>query len=144
MPYGLRGYGLGDALPAGQKDCGCGGSVPIGGTCPGPLDPNTGLTVGCQSWAQLSAPQAACPAGYGVPTFQDGLSQAMAGLPFSILTGLEYLPNINQPNVGNVLGPDGKTPCQTNRNSMGFVLGMAAPALALIGALGFWMFGGKR
>jgi len=53
MSYRLR--GLGSSLPAGKKDCGCGGTVPIGGTCPGTLDPATGLNAGCKSWAELSA-----------------------------------------------------------------------------------------
>ena len=64
--YRLR--GMGSTVPAGQKDCGCGGTVPTGGTCPGPLDPATGLTVGCKSWAEMSSditdgPMPVCPAG---------------------------------------------------------------------------------
>jgi len=141
--YGLR--GLGDAVPAGQKDCGCGSTVPIGGTCAGPIDPATGLTIGCKSWAELSATPAACPVGYGVPTFNDGLQNALKGFPASILSGLTYLPSIGQANAGNVLGPDGVTTCyQANRNSASFVIGMALPGIAVVAALAWWMFGGGR
>jgi hypothetical protein len=136
--------GMGDAVPAGQKDCGCGSTVPIGGTCADPIDPVTGLTAGCKSWAELSATPGACPAGYGVPTFNDGLQSALKGLPYSILSGLTYLPSIGQSNTGNVLGPDGVSTCQTNRNSAAFVIGMALPGLAIVGAVAWWMFGGGR
>jgi hypothetical protein len=138
--YRLR--GLGDALPAGQKDCGCGSSVPVGGTCQSPVDPVTGLTVGCKSWAELSATPGACPAGYGVATFREGLQNALKGFPASILSGLTFLPSIGQANAGNVLGPDGVTPCyQPNRNTSAFVIGMALPGLAVVAAAAYFAFG---
>jgi hypothetical protein len=130
--------GLGDAnfvpipLAAGGFDCGC------GRTC----DP---MPATCQSLTVMSAPAAACPAGYGVPTFMDGVNTMIAGLPLSLLSGLTYLPSIGSANSGNLLSADGLNPCyQANRETPSHVLGLASGGLAVAALLLSWMFGGRR
>lgn len=89
-----------------------------------------------------AASPAACPAGYGSSTFNDGLQSALKGLPVSILSGLTFLPSIGQANAGNVVLPDGVTPCyQANRNSPAFVIGMALPGLIVVAAVAYFVFG---
>jgi hypothetical protein len=136
--------GLGDAnfvpipLAGGGFDCGCGATVPAGGTC-------TPMPTTCQSLSAMSAPALACPAGYSVPTFMDGVNTMFSGLPNSLLGGITYLSAIGSANPGNVLGPYGKTPCyQATRETPAHVLGLASGSLALAGLLLFWLFGGRR
>jgi hypothetical protein len=86
----------------------------------------------------------ACPAGYNVPTFQSGLTQALGGMPASLFFGLLNLTNLSNPNTGNVLLPDGTSECTMARSSPGYVLGGAVPGLAIVAAVGLLLFGGKR
>lgn len=93
-----------------------------------------------------------CPAGYGVPTFQDGLSTAMKGLPVSLLSGPMYLVTSfgGGSNPGNVLVPGAaatqtETVCyQAQRETLAHRLGMAAPGLTVIGIAAWWLFGSRR
>jgi hypothetical protein len=127
------------------KDCGCGLTIPdtaANQTCPGTVDPATGMTAGCQSFAALSAPAAPCPPGYGVPTFQDGLNWAINGLPFSLFGGPLNLTSLGNTNPGNVALPDHITPCfQANRTSAAQLFGQALPGLLLLGVAVKFFFG---
>lgn len=106
----------------------------------------------------VAAPRAdACPAGWGVPTFTDGVKEMISGLPLSLLGGFLELPLLGKPNPGyvdppagfitaanpaNVVGPPG---CYVAaRENTGHVLGMASGSLAVVVLLFSWMFGGRR
>ena len=88
---------------------------------------------------------APCPVGYAVGTFQGGLQSALKDLPMSLLSGPLNLATATplSSGSGNVLGPDGVTPCHQSENTLPktYYLGQALPGLAIVAALAWWMFG---
>ena len=92
-----------------------------------------------------SPTMAACPAGYAVGTFQGGLNAALKDLPASLLFGPINLVTATplSSGSGNVLGPDGVTPCHQTENTLPkiYYLGQALPGLAIVAAVGWFMFG---
>lgn len=125
----------------GLLDCGGGLTAQDGGTCP-PAPAGTLSTAALEAQG-AAAPE--CPAGFGVPTFSEGVSSALADLPYSVLFGTLSLFNITQPNAGNVVGPDHVTLChQANRETPAHVLGLAAPGLAAVALILYLAFGRNR
>jgi hypothetical protein len=90
-------------------------------------------------------PMAACPAGYGVGTFQMGLQWAFKALPLSLLNGPINLMTATPltSGSGNIVGPDGVTPCHQSENTLPkmYYFGQALPGLALVAMLAWWLFG---
>jgi hypothetical protein len=93
-------------------------------------------------------PMAPCPAGYAVGTFQDGISAALKSLPVSLITGPLNLitANASTSGSGNVIGPDGVTPCHQSQNTLPamYYLGQALPGLASIGLVIFLLTKGAK
>lgn len=99
----------------------------------------------------VMAPAAPCPAGYGVPSFQDGLKHSLSSLPVSLLMGPLYaFSSWGSDSPGNVLAPGAaaaqqETACfQATRETNAQRIGLALPGLLVVGAIGWFLFGRGR